>query len=373
MRIRHLLSLAVLLLAAGPARGQVITPQDLGTLGGLTNAVAISDSGLVVGWSEIGPTPSPVHAIVWSEASGLVDIGTLGGLESAATAVNEDGQVVGWSLRANGSHSAFIWTKADGMQDLCAASQTCSATGINSEGQVTGILSLGGFTDHGFFWSPSTGVVDVGTLGGQSSQMFAISKEGRVTGWAHDAQGMRRVASWTLKGGMIDHGAFGGSWSQGNHIKGDVIAGLSATPANLWRPVVAFGTGAIQDLGTLGGDSAWASVANSSGQVAGTSWRKYNVDRHAFRWEGGVMTDLGSLGGHSDALAINEDGDVAGISVVDTGDERGFFWSSATGMLNLGTLGGNRSQAWSINNKRVIVGRARRANGAEHAALWVVP
>lgn len=76
---------------------------------------------------------------------------------------------------------------------------------------------------------------------------------------------------------------------------------------------------------------------------------------------------------HSDALAINEDGDVAGISLNDLNEERGFFWSAAAGMASLATLGGNRSQAWSINNTRVIAGRARRANGAEHAAVWIVP
>jgi probable HAF family extracellular repeat protein len=48
-----------------------------------------------------------------------VDLGTLGGTDSAALAVNDAGQVVGESMpRGDATVHAFSWTQAAGMVDL---------------------------------------------------------------------------------------------------------------------------------------------------------------------------------------------------------------------------------------------------------------
>lgn len=39
-------------------------------------------------------------------------------------------------------------------------------------------------------------------------------------------------------------------------------------------------------------------------------------------------------------------------------------------MASLGTLGGNSSRAWAINNAGAIVGLARNSSGISHAFLW---
>ena len=52
----------------------------------------------------------------------------------------------------------------------------------------------------------------------------------------------------------------------------------------------------ITDLGVLSGDvSSRARDINSSGQVVGVSFKGGNEASHAFRYSGGVMSDLGHL------------------------------------------------------------------------------
>ena len=66
-------------------------------------------SGQVVGASnKAGNTAE--HAFSWTKQGGIVDLGTLGGAKSSATAVNNKGQVVGVSdLAGNAETHATLW------------------------------------------------------------------------------------------------------------------------------------------------------------------------------------------------------------------------------------------------------------------------
>jgi len=72
----------------------------------------------------------------------MVDLGTLGGTNSFAYAVNDQGQVVGNSqtVEALAGH-AFVWTASEGMVDLAplAGHAYSDAFLVNSGGQVVGI------------------------------------------------------------------------------------------------------------------------------------------------------------------------------------------------------------------------------------------
>jgi probable HAF family extracellular repeat protein len=78
---------------------------------------------------------------------------------------------------------------------------------------------------------------------------------------------------------------------------------------------VLFERGAVHDLGTLGGNSSSASGINDRGQIVGFSTTA-SGDFHAFLYENGVMTDLGTLPGSNFSVAngINNRGDVVGAS-----------------------------------------------------------
>jgi probable HAF family extracellular repeat protein len=95
---------------------------------------------------------------------------------------------------------------------------------------------------------------------------------------------------------------------------------------------------------------------------------------HAFLWQNGVMTDLGTLpgGSYSFANGINDKGQVVGYSDTQTGDTHAFLWQNGT-MIDLGTLGGSSSRAYGINDKGQIVGESDTQNGASHATLWTLP
>jgi probable HAF family extracellular repeat protein len=95
----------------------------------------INDAGTVVGYVKVDPDNT--HAALWAVFPPLVaDLGTLGGLSSAASAIDSIGTVVGWSANARGGTEAFRRTTA-GMASL-GAGNASTATGISNQGRIVG-------------------------------------------------------------------------------------------------------------------------------------------------------------------------------------------------------------------------------------------
>jgi len=95
----------------------------------------------------------------------------------------------------------------------------------------------------------------------------------------------------------------------------------------------------ITDLGTLGGNESNALGINNSGQIVGYSRTNSNLD-HAFLWDRGSMVDLGTLGGDTSRAAdINDFGQIAGTSFRQIGPihtPHAFLWENGA-MTDLGT------------------------------------
>ena len=109
---------------------------------------------------------------------------------------------------------------------------------------------------------------------------------------------------------------------------------------------------------------------NNRDQVVGFVFE--NLQFRAALWSRGRVIHLGDLGGgYSEALGINDRGEVVGRSRRADGSSGAFLWRDGT-MIDLGALtGAPRSEAFAINNRGQVVGvRSYAGQYDSIAVLW---
>jgi probable HAF family extracellular repeat protein len=140
------------------------TVTSLGTLGGtMGKACAINDRGEVVGFSSL-PGDSSVHSFLWTKEGGMKDLGGLGAdYLGDAAGINNNTQVVGGSCDTAGNCRAFLWEKnvLSDLNDLVAANSPLYlmyALGINDAGEIVGFALNKSTGDvHAYVASPIAG------------------------------------------------------------------------------------------------------------------------------------------------------------------------------------------------------------------------
>ena len=94
---------------------------------------------------------------------------------------------------------------------------------------------------------------------------------------------------------------------------------------------------------------------------------------HAATFQNGVVKDLGVLPGYaySRANGVNARGQVVGFSSVqrDSFESRAFLWTSQSGMIDIGTLGGGYAQANAINDNGSVTGASQTRGMSPVAAI----
>ncbi|MBL1217777.1 MAG: hypothetical protein D8M59_09810 [Planctomycetes bacterium] len=266
----------------------------------------------------------------------ITDLGTLGGLQSAASAINDIGTTAGMSTDAEATQHAVIWDSLDATileQPEWAVSS--NASGLNILGSVCGTAVDHRDYSEGFVWSDSTLSLLKPPLAQYVSSAAGLNNWNEVVGTVTSFDGnVQRAFMWA-----------DGTWT---HL----------------RPAP-------------GHTRSSAAANNDAGFVVGRSWNAGSGTGFAYLWDSlaGTGKSLGRLSGLSArALAINNVGEVAGASLVSGNvNEHAFLWTRKNGMTDLGTLGGEQSVANGINDRTMIVGSSDTAPGPDerwHATLW---
>ena len=313
-------------------RGFYWTPDQVyyfGLDGGRTTVTAMNANGQVVGWSTVGEE-SYYHAFSWTVAGGIVDLGVLGdGAKiSNATAVADGGQVVGQA-----GPRAFLWTTANGMTDLGSLGGGQSvATAISANGQiVVGQSATATFESHPFMWTAASGMVDLGTLGGPEGTAVAVNNGGQVVGSSDRTGYGSRAFSWTAATGMVDLGLFGdpvrygftmaSAVNESGQVVGQASAGVDAFGHEVYHAFIWSAANGMVDLGTLGGQWSGANAVNANGQVVGFSSKGSELGRRAFSWTAArgmiELEPLAPADRFSDATDVNDAGAIAGLANLD--------------------------------------------------------
>jgi probable HAF family extracellular repeat protein len=328
---------------------------------------AINDRGQVIGYSFNRFDRQLVRGWIWENGK-VTDLGTLGGTQMYPMALNESGQVVGYAILTSGNARAFLWDQGVLIDLGTLGGDSSVALGINARGQVVGVSLNADSEYHGFFWEEGV-MTDLGTLGGTWSSADFINDLGEIAGRSSTDQAEHLYFS--RRGATIDLGNLDSEilnlYSLDN--QGRILA--AASSGELSDRAILWQNGAATDLGTLGGQSAIPLAINAGGTVVGLSTPSNSSNvYHAFLWDKGTMTDLDPDGeGISEAFAVNSKQQVVGAIVYFDNDRiQALFWEGGV-MTVLPSLG-DQSMALGINEHGEIIGFSGTHPEDVHAILW---
>lgn len=223
----------------------------------------------------------------------------------APTDVNDDGVVT----LGSGISDGYLWRAGD-RTDLTNPAWIAYPRAVNDRGQVAGEL----FTPHdpeapdqpvrAFRWQRGR-FTELPTPTGWNSSAVDITNGGEVLGRLWSGENVRAVV-WRHDT-MIDLGGWRTTPVDIND-RGQVIGETAASEGAPSHPFL-WHDGVMTDLlAGSGSDTGWVGAINNAGQVVGS------IDLQPVVWRAGRPTRIEVPGGQGTATAINERGDVAGVT-----------------------------------------------------------
>jgi probable HAF family extracellular repeat protein len=134
---------------------------------------------------------------------------------------------------------AFLWTPTDGMINLgTLGGDSSGAADVNEKQWVVGGSRTLNTNGHAFLWTATDGMVDLGTFGGPMSTAAAVNDRGQVVGSSQDQFTLLGFV-WTETTGMIELPPLPGySVSEGHLVSnGGYVVGTSLE-GNTNRPTL---------------------------------------------------------------------------------------------------------------------------------------
>jgi probable HAF family extracellular repeat protein len=310
---------------------------------GRGHANGINNIGQVVGYTYSTTNQTgPYHAFMYTNGS-MLDFTSLGvstgPIGSLATAINDNGQVVGYSRDDTGITEAFLYSNGivqhlgksmQGQAPPGAPYAQSVAFGINNNGQVVGqAYSMITTKSDAFMYSNGT-MVDLGATGSSDSNAEGINASGQVVGYMH-VSGAAHAFLYS-NGTMVDLGVLGGSSfyqsiASGINDSGNIV-GQSTFPAGGFTVrAFLYSNGSMQNLGTIGNASSAALDINNQGQIVGF----LGAGTGAWLYSNGSMQDINSLIDPAvgwtlqNATSINDLGQIVGYGTNSSNQQHAFL------------------------------------------------
>jgi probable HAF family extracellular repeat protein len=266
---------------------------------------------------------------------------------------------------------------------------TSQARGLNDIGQIAGLSDLAGDHGfHPFVYEQGV-MTDLGVLDGFSTgQAFAINEHGQMAGTVYNSSGTQvraflydqgNMQNLGLLGGRMDGQSYGWAINDSAQVVGDSLFRPSRHGERARFRPFRFSDDFMQNLGALGGrgTSSVASGINDQGEVVGSSdIDEAGHDYHAFVWTVGIgMVDLHEAMGAADCCShaddINNLGDIVGRTHFPTVPAwRAFLFHDGVA-INLGVLDGFvSSEALAINDAGEIIGFSFDDDGRSESFVY---
>ncbi len=260
--------------------------ETLGTTSSMSGGIAraINAAGWAVG--SLINERAEERAVIWSPRpkSFAIELGTLGGSESAAIGIRADNTVVGMAETSSAAMRAFIRSPDGMMHELPTLGGDDGAANSISGGWIAGRSmrsdgSVGGFRSH----VEQLELIELGSFGGAWTYAFDVASDGALMGTAATANGLHHAfyVAPPPSVDLIDIGTLGGLNSTAHRIdERHVVVGTAEDGAGnprafIWSPEA----GRIVDLNDLlpRGKTEWelttAAGINNRGQVVGVGRR----------------------------------------------------------------------------------------------------